>query len=109
MQPIEQLLKMVEGQKQNMDHFVEHMGVIVNNVQDNLTKELLSHLIEEEHERAAQVNELIQVLREWQPASGTVGIQTTGDGLGSGSSAASSVSARSTGSSRLTVGSLIQY
>ncbi|GAX89933.1 hypothetical protein [Effusibacillus lacus] len=63
MERVEQLIRLAEGQKQSMAHFVEHMSVILNNVEDNLTRELLSHLIEEEHERALAVDELIQSLR----------------------------------------------
>ncbi|MFC4769315.1 hypothetical protein [Effusibacillus consociatus] len=106
MKEIEDLLRMVEGQRSNMEHFVEHMGVILNNVEDNLTKELLSHLIEEEEERAVSVNELIQAIREWQAGDGTANVE----GLASAIAAVGGESLRSTGArKRLTVGSLVQY
>ncbi|MFC4768024.1 hypothetical protein [Effusibacillus consociatus] len=98
MHPIQQLLQMAEGQKQNMEHFVEHMGVILNNVEDNLTKELLSHLVEEEHERLATVNNLIESLRQWN------------SGDDHAPSASNDESFRSAGrDKKLTVGSLIGY
>lgn len=107
MNPSEQLIRLAEGQKRNMEHFVEHMQVILHNVEDNLTKKLLSHLVEEEEERAAALDELIERLRMWQ-TDGAAGAGRAGaaeDGRSPGADAL-----RSTGGNRrLTVGSLIPY
>ncbi|WP_018133416.1 hypothetical protein [Effusibacillus pohliae] len=107
MNPSEQLIRLAEGQKRNMEHFVEHMQVILHHVEDNLTKELLSHLVEEEEERAAAITELIERLREWQ-TDGAAGAGSAGaaeDGRSVGADAVQSTG----GDRRLTVGSLIQY
>jgi hypothetical protein len=109
MNPFEQLLKRIEGLQQNMEHFVEHMEVILNNVEDNLTKELLSHLVEEEEERAISVNELIQTLREWQFDGGTSSTPSIGPGFEDGMAPSEVTGSQLNRGRSLTVGSMIQY
>jgi hypothetical protein len=113
MQTIEQIMQMVEREKDSIHTFVEHMGIILNNTTDPLTKELLAHLVEEEEEHFARIQELLPALQVYAEGAGGSGVSDQGV-----QSAASSLAhpvvatdgrAQNGVHRRLSVGSLIQY
>ncbi|ASS74032.1 hypothetical protein CIG75_02900 [Tumebacillus algifaecis] len=71
MQEIEQILQMLERERGSIHTFIEHMGIIMNNTEDPLTKELLAHLVEEEEEHLSRLEQLLPLLSaaDWQAGS----------------------------------------
>lgn len=77
MRELEQILQLIEREKSSIHTFIEHMGIITGNIEDNLTKELLAHLIEEEEEHLGRLDELIPTLHTYLAAnSGNVSADT---------------------------------
>jgi len=109
---------MAEREKDSIHTFIEHMGIILNNIEDPLTKELLAHLVEEEEEHLARILEMIPALRGYldnggSEAVGAVSVQAT-DGNANVHrhgviSNAEQMLTNGGAQRRLSIGSLIQY
>jgi hypothetical protein len=116
---LEQILQMVERERDSIHTFVEHMGIILTNTEDPLTKELLAHLVEEEEEHYARIQEMIPALRGYlesggggveRNASSNLDASVNGVGQGRHEPVVQANRAPANASSRrLSVGSLIQY
>lgn len=109
---------MVEREKDSIHTFIEHMGIILNNIEDPLTKELLAHLVEEEEEHFARIQEMIPSLRGYldSGASIAIGAESVQAKAGNATGNAQGFSPQSDRGTmngsvhrRLSIGSLIQY